>query len=187
MQNLAVIGFSLGDLNRRMQAVVPQEHHTKLDAGMEQLSEELVRVETDLRALIIALEHGSVSTVPVVEAIESEIADFEKRSPASVVFTVSGNVETKTDSQRIAIQSVTRAALANIAKHASATRSKSASEARPDDHPPGDRQRGGLRFVGTAEEGPVRPRRHEGARRTAGGRVRDLEPSWRSDQDHRHA
>jgi signal transduction histidine kinase len=121
MQNLAVIGFSLGDLKRRMQAVVPQEHHTKLDAGMEQLSAELVRVETDLRALISALEHGSVTTVPVVEAIESEIADFEKRSPASVVFTISGNVETKTDSQRIAIQSVTRAALANIAKHASAT------------------------------------------------------------------
>ena len=121
MQNLAVIGFSLGDLRRRMQAIVPEEHHTNLDAGMEQLSAELVRVETELRGLIVALEHGSVSSLPVVEAIETEIADFEKRSTVSVVFTVSGNVETETDSQRIAIQSVTRAALANIAKHASAT------------------------------------------------------------------
>jgi signal transduction histidine kinase len=120
MQNLAVIGFSLGDLRRRMHAVVPEEHHTSLDAGMEQLSAELVRVETELRGLISALEHGNVSSVPVVDAIEIEIADFEKMSDASVVFGVSGNVETETDSQRIAIQSVTRAALANIAKHASA-------------------------------------------------------------------
>jgi signal transduction histidine kinase len=120
MQNLAVIGFSLGDLRRRMHAVVPEEHHPHLDAGMEQLSEELVRVETELRGLISALEHGNVSSVPVVEAIESEIAAFEKISPASVAFEVIGNVETETDSQRIAIQSVTRAALANIAKHASA-------------------------------------------------------------------
>ena len=41
MQNLAVIGFSLGDLRRRMQSVVPEEHQTKIDSGMEQISEEL--------------------------------------------------------------------------------------------------------------------------------------------------
>jgi signal transduction histidine kinase len=121
MQNLAVIGFSLGDLRRRMHAVVPEEHHTNLDAGMEQLSAELVRVESELRGLISALEHGNVSSVPVVDAVESEISAFEKISRANVAFEVSGHVETETDSQRIAIQSVTRAALANIAKHASAT------------------------------------------------------------------
>ena len=49
MQNLAVIGFSLGDLRRRMEQVVPAEHHTKLDAGIEQLSEELGRVEDELK------------------------------------------------------------------------------------------------------------------------------------------
>jgi two-component system sensor histidine kinase DegS len=121
MQNLAVIGFSLSDLRRRMHLLVPEEHHTNLDAGMEQLSEELVRVEADLRGLISALEHGAVSSVPVVEAIELEIAEFERRSGVNVDFTVSGEVATETDSQRIALQSVTRAALANISKHASAS------------------------------------------------------------------
>jgi two-component system NarL family sensor kinase len=120
MQNLAVIGFSLGDLKRRMQAVVPEEHQTKIDDGMEQISSELVRVEAELRSLISALEHNSHETVPVVEAIQQEIESFEKRCAAKVVFTHAGDIRTETDSQRIALQSVTRAALANVAKHAAA-------------------------------------------------------------------
>jgi signal transduction histidine kinase len=121
MQNLAVIGFSLGDLRRRMEAVVPAEHQLKLDAGMDTISEELVRVENELRALIGALEHGVITPVPLVEAIEMEIREFERRSVVKVAFSHDGNVQTETDSQRIALQSVTRAALANVAKHAAAT------------------------------------------------------------------
>jgi signal transduction histidine kinase len=118
MQNLAVIGFSLGDLRRRIEAVVPPEHKLKLGAGMETIGEELLQVENELRALIGALEHGGIKTVPIVEAIETEIREFEKRSVANVTFTYDGDVRTETDSQRIALQSVTRAALANVAKHA---------------------------------------------------------------------
>jgi len=120
MQNLAVIGFSLGDLRRRVQTLVPQEHHEKIDPAMAQISEELVRVESELRALIGALEHGGIRNIPVIEAIETEIAEFERRSPAKVELNVEGDIHTETDSQRIALQSVTRAALANIAKHAAA-------------------------------------------------------------------
>jgi two-component system NarL family sensor kinase len=120
MQNLAVIGFSLGDLRRRMEAVVPAEHQLQLGAGMDTISEELVRVEDELRALIGALEHGVITSVPLVDAIETEIREFERRSLVKVEFAHGGNVQPETDSQRIALQSVTRAALANIAKHAAA-------------------------------------------------------------------
>ncbi len=120
MQNLAVIGFSLGDLRRRMQSLVPAEHQDKIDPAMEQISDELVRVEAELRALIGALEHGGIRNIPVIEAIETEIAEFERRSAATVDLQIDGDVHTETDSQRIALQSVTRAALANISKHAAA-------------------------------------------------------------------
>jgi signal transduction histidine kinase len=120
MQNLTVIGFNLGDLRRRVEAVVPPEHQTKIDAGMNQISEELIRVETELRALIGALEHSGTESVPVIEAIETEIREFEKRSVVKVTLTCDGVIRTETDSQRIALQSVTRAALANVAKHAAA-------------------------------------------------------------------
>jgi signal transduction histidine kinase len=132
MQNLAVIGFSLGDLRRRMEAVVPPEHHTKLDAGMDTISEELVRVESELRALISALEHGGIQTMPVLEAIESEIREFKKRSVVKVTLSHQGDIRTETDSQRIALQSVTRAALANVAKHAAATKVKIDVRGEPD-------------------------------------------------------
>ncbi len=122
MQNLAVIGFSLGDLRRRIQTLVPEEHQTKIDTGMDQISEELIRVESELRALIGALEHNGRESVPVIDAIEQEIRDFEKRSVAEVTLSYDGEIRTETDSQRIALQSVTRAALANVAKHAAATR-----------------------------------------------------------------
>ena len=100
---------------------MPPEHKPKIDAGMEQISDELVQVESELRALIGALEHGAIKTLPLVEAIEPEIREFERRSVAKVTFTCDGNARTETDSQRIALQSVTRAALANVAKHAAAT------------------------------------------------------------------
>ena len=120
MQNLAVIGFSLGDLRRKMHALVPADEHAGIDAGMAQIGAELGRVESELRALIGALEHGGVTSVPVVDAIQTEIAEFSRRSAVVPELTVEGEVRTETDSQRIALQSVTRAALANVAKHAAA-------------------------------------------------------------------
>jgi signal transduction histidine kinase len=120
MQNLAVIGFSLGDLRRRMQALVPEEHHEKIDPAMAQIGDELVRVESELRALITALEHGGIRSIPVIEAIEAEITEFHRRCPAVAILDIDGDIHTETDSQRIALQSVTRAALANITKHAAA-------------------------------------------------------------------
>jgi signal transduction histidine kinase len=122
MQNLAVIGFTLGDMRRRMQALLPEDHHTMIDSGMEQISAELVRVESELRALISALEEDSSKTIPLLEAIENEIREFERHASTPVTLTVSGDVRAETDSQRIALQSVTRAALANVAKHAEASK-----------------------------------------------------------------
>jgi signal transduction histidine kinase len=121
MQNLAVIGFSLGDMRRRMQAIVPPEHHTKIDDGMEAISAELGRVESELRALITALEHGAIKSIPLLDALELEIGEFEKRTGTPVELMFDSEARTETDSQRIALQSVTRAALANIGKHAGAS------------------------------------------------------------------
>ncbi len=120
MQNLTVVGFGLGDLRRRMHDVVPPEHHASIDSGMDQISAELGRVENELRSLISALEDGAIESIPLIEAIELEIGEFERRSPAVVELVTSGHPRAETDSQRIALQSVTRAALANVAKHSGA-------------------------------------------------------------------
>jgi len=69
MQNLAVIGFSLGALRTRLQSALGDGDHSQIDAGMEKLGAELGRVESNLRALIAALEDDGISAVPLVEAI----------------------------------------------------------------------------------------------------------------------
>jgi signal transduction histidine kinase len=120
MQNLAVIGFSLGDLRRKLHAAIPDGEHPGIDAGMAQIGAELGRVESELRGLIEALEHGSVTSVPLVDAIEVEIEEFRRRSAVVPELVIDGDVRTETDSQRIALQSVTRAALANVAQHSAA-------------------------------------------------------------------
>jgi two-component system NarL family sensor kinase len=120
MQNLAVIGINLGDLRRTLASSLDERDHADIDAGMERLGAELGRIESDLRALIAALEDGGATPVPLSEAIAREISEFERRSAAVVELQVVGDVRTETDSQRIALQSVTREALANVAKHAGA-------------------------------------------------------------------
>jgi signal transduction histidine kinase len=122
MQNLTAIGFSLTDLRARMQAVVPSEEIAPLDANLEQISDELGKVESELRLLITALEDGVSKSIPLRDAIQSEIAEFERRTKIRVMFVFDDDVRAETDSQRIALQSVTRAALANVAKHSGATR-----------------------------------------------------------------
>ena len=120
MQNLAVIGINLGDLRRSLASSFDDSEHAHIDAGMERLGAELGRVESDLRALIAALEEDGATVVPLSDAIAREIVEFERRSAALVELDVIGDVRTETDSQRIALQSVTREALSNVAKHAGA-------------------------------------------------------------------
>ena len=117
MQNLTVIGLSLNDLKRRMHLVVPDEHQSNINESVAQITDELVQVEQELRSLISALESGSTQSIPLLDAIESEIREFKKLSSANVQLSYDGNARAETDSQRIALQSIARAALTNAAKH----------------------------------------------------------------------
>ena len=120
MQNLAVIGLSLNNLRRRIETLVPDQHHSKLNASVEQIAAELGQVEHELRTLITALEDGATESVPVLEAVENEIREFTRRSDAKIELVAEGAVQAYTDSQRIALQAIVRSALANVAKHANA-------------------------------------------------------------------
>jgi signal transduction histidine kinase len=122
MQNLTAIGFSLGDLRRTILGFAPSEHRSGLEAGLDQIADELGKVESELRLLVNALEDGGIKSIPLRDAIEYEIAEFERRSKVRVAFIFDDDARAETDSQRIALQSVTRAALANVAKHSSASR-----------------------------------------------------------------
>lgn len=65
MQNLAVLGFSLSALRRTVEKIVPLEHRPMLDSDLEQITEEIGKVEGELRGLIGALEDDAIDRFPM--------------------------------------------------------------------------------------------------------------------------
>jgi signal transduction histidine kinase len=121
MQHLAVIGLGLGELQRRMTMLLPPEDHETLDASIAEIIEGLGQVDQEIRSLIAELKADADEIPPLIEAIEAELRAFARISPKTQVELVfDGDVGAATHSQRIALQAVVRAALANVAQHADA-------------------------------------------------------------------
>jgi signal transduction histidine kinase len=120
MQSLTAVGHSLSGLQRRIEALGPVEDRSVLNTSVEQIMADLVQVEYELRALISALEDGGTESVPLLEAIQTEIRHFKRGSLAEVELFFDGSALAETDSQRIALQTIARAALANVTSHADA-------------------------------------------------------------------
>jgi signal transduction histidine kinase len=121
MQDLTVIGFGLHDLRRQLEKTVPAERLVAIDATFHELLTECEQVERSLRALVSSLEGGLAETISLPEAISDEVENFKRRSTVEVELIVEGDPEAETDSQRIALQAVTRETLSNVSRHAQAT------------------------------------------------------------------
>ena len=188
MQNLTVIGLSLNDLKRRMHLVVPDEHQSNINESVAQITDELVQVEQELRSLISALESGSTQSIPLLDAIESEIREFKKLSSANVQLSYDGNARAETDSQRIALQSIARAALTNAAKHGDPENVEIRLSGDADDGLAADQgRRPRLHPRGGGAAGALRALRHARARRDARRRAPGREPAGRPHHRHRDA
>jgi len=117
MQDLVACGFAL-DLIRRELDALPVDTASargRLEGAMRQLGE----VERSLRSF--AADGERVQTSSIVDVVDNEIARFAQWNGARVELDIAGDVEPATASQRIALQSVLREALTNIARHADAT------------------------------------------------------------------
>jgi signal transduction histidine kinase len=120
MQNLTVVGLDLNALQTHVRPLLPSTELHKFDAGVEQVVEDLAGIERDLRMLLACLERDTAARLSLLDSIEAEIAQFERRSTTRVDLVVVGAPEPATDSQRIALHAILRTALANVAKHAEA-------------------------------------------------------------------
>jgi signal transduction histidine kinase len=117
MQDLVACGFELDLLRRELDAlqVDTSEARRALENAMRQLGE----IERALRSF--AADRTTVEPTSIVDVVDNEIARFAQWNGARVELELTGDVEPATDSQRIALQSVLREALTNIARHADAT------------------------------------------------------------------
>jgi len=121
MQDLTAIGFGMQSLRRKLEREIPEARRGAIDASFQDLLAECEQVERSLRSLIGSLEGGLVETSSLADAIADEVENFRRRSDVFVELLIDERAEADTDSQRIALQAVTREALSNVARHAEAT------------------------------------------------------------------
>jgi signal transduction histidine kinase len=118
MQSLAGVGYALHQLRRRLDGA---------DAGLadqcDTMLTELAGAERALRQLISTLEQSGTEELEQLSDIASlEIARFNRRCDAEVRLHAPSGEWPDSHSQEIAIRSVIRESLNNVAKHARASR-----------------------------------------------------------------
>ena len=124
MQSLTAVGYGLHDLHRQLDSEpAPLENREEVAAQLTTMMTELAAAESGLRGLISLLEHGKpeIETVDVIAA--AEIARFARYCDAVTELIVDPpSFQPDTHSQALAVGSVLREALNNIAKHAHASK-----------------------------------------------------------------
>ncbi len=118
MQSLVAVGYGLRDLRRQLESPTREG-----DGAVDQLDlmvAELVGAEQGLRSLITTLDEGAQSFDSLDVIAANELKRFSSRSTATTELVVQSSCHPDSHSQGIAISSVLREALTNVAKHADA-------------------------------------------------------------------
>ena len=120
MQDLIAIAYRMQSMRNEVCAAARPEQAVELSKTFEEFGAQLGQVEQGLRSLMFSLEHDAAAQSSLLTSVDAHVAAFELHAAASVDVVVEGDVEPRTDSQRIAIERVVRESLSNIAKHADA-------------------------------------------------------------------
>jgi two-component system, NarL family, sensor kinase len=120
MQDLIGIAWRLQSARERAVAAAEAGELASFAAVFDDVAGDLGGVEKGLRSLMFSLEDGARTGVSLRVPVDAHVEAFKKRASACVEVTLSGDVEPRTDSQRIALERVLRESLSNIAKHAHA-------------------------------------------------------------------
>jgi signal transduction histidine kinase len=121
MQNLTAVGYSVHELQRRLKAAQELDVES-ISFDLDQILTQLGGAERGLRTLISHLEHANPEIDTLDEILEGEIDAFTRRCRAHLDVEAPANLRLDSHSQAVAIRSILREALTNIAKHAGAQR-----------------------------------------------------------------
>jgi two-component system sensor histidine kinase DegS len=121
MQSLTVVGYSVNDLRRRMEATAELDAES-VSLDLDRVLTQLGEAERSLRKLISQLEHANPEIDTLGEILDGEIDAFSRRCSAHLDVDAPSELQLDSHSQAVAIRSVLREALTNVAKHAGARR-----------------------------------------------------------------
>jgi signal transduction histidine kinase len=130
MQNLTAVGYSVHELQRRLKAAQVLDVES-ISFDLEQIVAQLAGAERGLRTLISHLERANPEIDTLEEILDAEIDAFALRCRAHLDLDAPANLRLDSHSQAVALRSILREALTNIAKHAGAQRVRIRIEAGP--------------------------------------------------------
>jgi signal transduction histidine kinase len=119
MQNLIAAGLAVQDLRRRLAGARTSEA-AAVAAELDEILGELTNAESGIRVLITRLEHGHPEIATVDEVVAHEVKAFVQRHPIRVEVDAPPGLQPDSHSQALAVRSLLREALTNVARHAHA-------------------------------------------------------------------
>jgi signal transduction histidine kinase len=117
LQQVYALAQDVRLLREQMVALVASEHRATLVGRFADLESQLAELHQDLRDLAHSLEPRSLLQQPLPDAVERELAAFNRRTGISTSIVVEGAFDALTASQRIALLRVLQEALSNIRHH----------------------------------------------------------------------
>jgi signal transduction histidine kinase len=121
MQHLTAVGYSIHELQRRLHSAQALDVES-VSFDLDQILAALGGAERGLRTLISHLECANPEIDSLDQILDDEIDAFNRRCRAHVDLEAPSNLPLDSHSQAVAIRSILREALTNIAKHAGAER-----------------------------------------------------------------
>ena len=110
-------------LFRRQLARVTLEprERTVVTGRVEDFQARLAALHAELRSICHSVESGTMVTRPFAEALEREVGRSATRSDIAIRLKVDGDVDSLSDSQRIALFRIVQECLSNVREHSGAT------------------------------------------------------------------
>jgi signal transduction histidine kinase len=121
LQEVAVLAEDVRLFRRQLEpALGGAAEHAVLVGRVDDIEARLVALDGELRDLARSSEAPSFVTRPLPDVLEEEVEAFRERSDASVSFSIAGDLEGLTASQRIAVFRIVQESLANVREHSGA-------------------------------------------------------------------
>lgn len=121
LQDVAALTSDTRLFRAQLAGLLGEEHRVPVLGWVDDLEARLVALDRALRELVQSLEPRSLMGAPFSEALQAEVDAFLRRTDVKLTLEIDGAFDRLTASQRIALLSVAREALANIREHSRAS------------------------------------------------------------------
>lgn len=121
LQDLAMLGDDVQLLRRQLSDVLASDVRPVMLGRLDDLDAQLVALESSLRRISTSLRSPLATQESLPESLADMVRGFEARSGVEPLLQIDGDLDDLTDSQQMALLSITREALNNVREHSEAS------------------------------------------------------------------